>query len=325
MAARNWVLACFAALAFACGGNNGDGDGDAGTGSGDGDGGTDVDAFEAVIDAPPFSGMCNPASDIQCQNCMDDDADGKIDGFDPECSGPLDDREDSFATGIPGDNMDATYQDCFFDGDSGGGNDGCSTHACCLVQAGGATMSPADDIAACMALVPSSNYNKYDRSKCFQPFGNAMVPAKCKMNCGKVTPPGCDCFGCCTVCVTGGCEDIVINPAVSPNCDQANVTDPGPDGMEGTADDPCKRCVKTADCGGGACAYDGVSCTPCPGQCNDADMNGIQPSECNPPLPASCGGTATCPQGIQACATTEPACPLGTYCTNGCCIGEIIL
>src|SRR5687767_8202688 len=121
MAARNWLLGAFAALAFACGNNSGSND--AGGGSGDDDGGgsgTEPDAFEAIIDAPPFGGTCTPnATAPQCSDCSDNDGDGRIDGFDPECSGPLDRLEDSFATGIPGDNMDSTYQDCFFDGDSG--------------------------------------------------------------------------------------------------------------------------------------------------------------------------------------------------------------
>ena len=55
----------------------------------------------------------------------DFDGDGKIDLADPECVHPCDNDEGSFATGIPGDNVDACKQDCFFDGDSGMGNDGC--------------------------------------------------------------------------------------------------------------------------------------------------------------------------------------------------------
>lgn len=324
MAPRYWFLGLVAAFAFACGGNSG-GNGDGGNGSGDGDGGGDgtPDAFEAVIDAPPFSGMCTVGGTTQCADCVDNDADGRIDGFDPECSGPLDRDEATFATGIPGDNMDATYQDCFFDGDSGGGNDGCSQHVCCLLQA--------DDITECSMLAPGSNYNKYEKNKCYQPWGNTPVPSKCTMNCGPLAPPGCDCFGCCTVCngmvnatSPTGCEDVILNPAVSPACDQTNITDPGADGMEGTADDPCKRCVKVADCGTTTCAYDGVSCTPCPGQCNDANMNGnFDAGECNPALPTSCSGMSTCPTGYQECAA-DGTCPAGTYCSSGCCVGILL-
>ena len=48
---------------------------------------------------------------------------------------PVDNDEGSFATGIPGDNKDANKQDCFFDGNSGGGDDGCNQHVCCLFGA----------------------------------------------------------------------------------------------------------------------------------------------------------------------------------------------
>jgi hypothetical protein len=46
-----------------------------------------------------------------------------------------DNDESSFATGIPGDNIDTVNQDCFFDGNSGGGDDGCDIHVCCLLGA----------------------------------------------------------------------------------------------------------------------------------------------------------------------------------------------
>jgi hypothetical protein len=247
--------------------------------------------------------------------------DGKTDGFDPECSGPYDDREDSFATGIPGDNMDATMQECFFDGDSGAGNDGCNQHVCCLLQAGGATMNTNDDQAECARLAPNADSSKYERAKCYKPFGSTDVPDKCKMNCGPLAPPGCDCFGCCTVCQDPSdptsCRDVALNPQVSPNCDQTNITNPGPDGndaynpttmhYDGTGDEPCKRCYK-ADCGTPECG--GETCVLCPGQ------------DPNTPLPPSCGGTSTCPQGIMPCAM-DGSCPTGTYCQTGCCVGVI--
>ena len=61
----------------------------------------------------------------QCSDGIDNDGDGLIDYADPECVGPNDNDESSFATGIPGDNMDACKQDCFFDGNSGMGDDHC--------------------------------------------------------------------------------------------------------------------------------------------------------------------------------------------------------
>ena len=296
MRPRYWLLGLLAAATFACGNNSGSGT-DANGGGNDPDGGVGE-----TVDAPPFGGMCTQGGDIQCSDCVDNDQDGKIDGLDPECSGPIDDREDSFATGIPGDNIDATMQDCFFDGNSGAGNDGCNQHVCCLLQAA--------DQAECQALAPSSNYGKYKKNECYQPFGNAPVSPKCQMNCGPLAPPGCDCFGCCTVCGNPNdpttCRDIALNPQISPNCDATNINDPGPDGMIDTADDPCKRCYKT-DCGNTECG--GQTCILCPGQ---------DPST----LPSSCGGT-TCPTGVPEC-DTDGACPAGSWCSQGCCVGVIL-
>jgi hypothetical protein len=277
-------------LALAACGHHGGGDGTGDGGDETGDGGVGMDG--------PFSGACSAGSP-QCANCIDDDTDGKVDGYDPECSGPLDNDESSFKTGIPGDNIDDTMQDCFFDGNSGAGDDGCNQHSCCLLA------SP--DQASCATDAPESNANKYKMEECYPPVGTTPVPAKCTMICGGITPPGCDCFGCCTVCNGSGCEDIILNPAVSPQCDQSNITDPGADNTEGTADDPCKRCVKNTNCGSSECG--GATCILCPGQTT-------LPPECT-------GGTPTCPTGYMACDSMGN-CPTDTYCNNGCCVGSIL-
>lgn len=303
MGARYWLVGLLAAACFAisCGGDNSAG--------GNGDGGTDNGDGGTVVDAPPFGGECTPNGPYQCSDCVDNDEDGKIDGFDPECTGPHDNREDSFATGIPGDNMDPTDQECFFDGDSGMGNDGCNQHTCCLLRAKGVPTGDQTQLQAdreeCKRLAPAANANKYNPAECYEPFGNVTVPDQCAMNCGALTPPGCDCFGCCTVCTDAGCRDIVINQAVSPNCNQDNVTDPGPDGVDNTGDEPCRRCVKST-CGNEQCGGD--TCILCPGQ---------DPSD----LPAECNGNA-CPDGIMPCAA-DGSCPQLQYCSNGCCISTI--
>ena len=78
------------------------------------------------------SGGATALPDGVCANGIDDDGDGLIDGFDPECTGAADNDEGTFATGIPGDNRDPVWQDCFFDGNSGAGEDGCRYHTDCL-------------------------------------------------------------------------------------------------------------------------------------------------------------------------------------------------
>jgi len=274
----------------ACGGHHG-------TGTGDDAGGSGVlDGSFMYVDAPPFHGTCTPGGP-QCSNCLDDDGDGLIDGFDPQCTGPFDNDEGSFATGIPGDNKDTIQQDCFFDGNSGGGDDGCNQHVCCLL---GAT-TKAECQADLVGLVnnPAVEGNKYDVTQCFPPLGSATIPAKCVMTCAAITPPGCDCFGCCTVCEPGSttCFDIAISPVTSPGCMQDNLADPS----------ACKRCTKTTACGGGDCG--GTTCVLCAGQ-NSTD------------LPPSCNGTNACPAG-QATCPSGSGCPDQTYCDSGCCIGVI--
>jgi hypothetical protein len=279
---KAWILVCFAVLSLvACGnrgGGSGTGDGDAGGSNGDGDGGT-------AIDAAPFPGMC-AAGGAQCANCIDDDGDGRIDGFDPQCTGPADNDERTFATGIPGDNKDAVAQDCFFDGNSGGGNDGCSIHVCCLLGA--------KTVGEC-----TIGQNRYDPKQCPPPLGERPISQDCIDHCGKITPPGCDCFGCCTICdpTTDVCRDILINPQDSMGCGPETLNDPT----------KCLACTKIESCGMSQCGD--PTCILCPGQ--DPDD-----------LPDNCNGNS-CPNGEVAC-TTDSGCPEQTYCASGCCVGVIL-
>lgn len=252
-----------------------------------GDGG-DTDAgseADASIDAPPFMGTCNPDGPA-CANCRDDDGDGRIDGFDPECTGAFDGDEQSFATRIPGDNLDAVKQDCFFDGNTGSGDDTCNEHVCCILGATTATACP----------IGTNSYNPAD---CPPPIGGGTVTDTCRTTCGKLLPPGCDCFGCCTLCdpTTSQCADVFIHPLDSVGCSALALSDP----------DRCRRCTKSSQCGTSQCG--GNTCILCPGQ---------DPSV----LPAACLGMNKCPNNEPTC-TIDSTCPTSTYCANGCCIGVI--
>ena len=281
----NRLTLALSLLVAACGGsgNGGNGNGDGGVGDG---GFGDGDFYDACVglcaDAPPFSGDCDPQG-AQCADCVDNDGDGATDGFDIHCSGPLDDDESSFATGIPGDNIDPVQQDCFFDGNSGAGNDRCNIHVCCIL---GAETKAECPIGA----------NTYKPEDCPPPLGNDPLPQQCIDVCGPLTPPGCDCFGCCTVCdASNNCYDIAAS--ASPTCNETNLADPA----------ACLRCEKTESCGNTECGGD--TCILCPGQ-TEAD------------LPAGCNGNNTCPTGLTAC-DAENACAGGTFCSNGCCINVI--
>ena len=60
-----------------------------------------------------------------CGDCDDNDGDGLVDSDDPECTGPCDNTEDSYSGGIPGQNNAPCRQDCYFDQDTGSGDDQC--------------------------------------------------------------------------------------------------------------------------------------------------------------------------------------------------------
>jgi hypothetical protein len=120
----------------------------------------------------------------QCSDGIDNDGDGKVDYADPECVGGLDNDESSYATGIPGDNVDACKQDCFFDGNSGMGDDGCMWQLKC---------DPRTTNAAC----------PYDQAYATQHADECSLSSSqsqtCVDKCQKLVPNGCDCFGCCAV------------------------------------------------------------------------------------------------------------------------------
>jgi hypothetical protein len=272
-------LSVCAVLAFAaCGGKNG-GDDDNGTIDANGtfsDGSIwEIDANGTGIDGGP--GGCE-AGGPQCNDCVDNDGDGQVDGADIECTGAIDNDESSFETGIPGDNQDTINQDCFFDGDSGAGNDRCNRHVCCILGL---------DAAECETEFGDHN---------FDPATDCPPPSDdCIARCDALVPPGCDCFGCCTLCDDAGCVDVTINPTTAPNCDADTLHDP-------TA---CPVCVKVDDCG---TTCDPEMCILCPGQ----DPNDL-PDTCN---------MAECPEGQTVC-TDNSDCTSTEFCSAGCCIAIV--
>ena len=228
-------------------GGPGSEDGSSGYNSGDGAPGTCVPLVLADGTSP------------QCANCIDDDGDGLIDGADFECAGPHDNDEKTFGTGIPGDNQDACKQDCFFDGNSGAGDDRCEWNLKC------------DPKATTGACTYDPNYKNCP----------ATQQDQCVKFCAKLAPNGCDCFGCCNVQLPGGGSKDV---RLSSTCSIADIDDPvkcPPCTPVAYCQNPCDRCElcvgKTsipADCaasstdgGSGQTCSTGPVCnanTPCP-------------------------------------------------------------
>lgn len=162
-----------------------------GSTSGTLDGSTFTPTEGGIIGAPGEPNELCPEG-CECSDGIDNDGDGQIDGFDAECTGPYDNDEGSYATGIPGDNVDEAWQDCFFDGNSGAGDDGCRYRHGCLTG----------------ELPPEHR--------------DCQVSARCIEFCAPRTPNGCDCFGCCDVTSSDGS---IVSIQLVEGCSLENVDD----------------------------------------------------------------------------------------------------
>ena len=304
-----WHLAVLSVLAFevvpsGCGnstapGTNGSGQGGGGGNVGDAGGagttGNKGGADGGGYDGPTLGvdgGGKIPIGKTQCSDGIDNDGDGLIDYADPECVGPLDNDESSFATGIPGDNMDACKQDCFFDGNSGMGDDHCLWQLKC---------DPLSQAASC-PYDPS--YASSHTTECSL---SASQSQTCIDACRKLVPNGCDCFGCCQI---PGAPNAI---RLSPTCTAAKFNDPV----------ACPPCTQVTQCAN-TCEH----CEICigkptlPADCGPVvvDAGTTHDAGTPPPPPPICPGAA------QACGPggIDPtACPTGTGCITGCCLNLI--
>lgn len=166
-----------------------------------------------------------------CDNGLDDDADGLVDGLDPECTAGFDDDEVSFATGLP--NKQGGCRDCFWDDNAGSGDDACRYPAECL-----------------SGSVPNNNGN----------CSSCEVGAQCITSCLGRTPNGCDCFGCCEVTRPSG-ERVFTELAETCQLTALDDLERCPRCVQNTAClNPCARCElclgKTAASLPADCKYD---------------------------------------------------------------------
>jgi len=172
---------------------------------------TDASRPDAAADSGALA-LCG-GHPCACDDATDNDTDGLVDGLDPECSGAFDDDEASFATGLVVDAKGC--RDCFWDSNSGAGDDSCRYPAACLR---GETPSGAGNCGSC------------------------EVDATCIGQCAPRTPNGCDCFGCCEVTRADGSKLAI---EVSPSCSLTQLDDPiaCPRCIQNTAcRNPCGRC-----------------------------------------------------------------------------------
>lgn len=274
--------------------------------------GLHCDPTAPVVDADGCTDECSVAACDgtvwECGNCIDDDGDCEVDSGDSDCFGVCDNNESGFEGQIPGQNAAPCKMDCYFDDDSGSGNDDCNwSHTC-------DPLDPQPHNCTCDAPLPPNNlcdgnipgYN----GSCDDAFN--VQSQTCLDVCGPVVPNGCDCFGCCEVELDDGSsrfiylgteEDLPDCAAVPPGtpCDNVN-------GEVGTCsdefiDDPvlCKECTQVP-----ACLNPCENCELCFGQTE---------------LPPECGGIPECfGEDAQPCGVPGlPSCDPGEFCLTGCC------
>jgi hypothetical protein len=310
----SFVTISAALAAFACGSDNQELTGTGGSGgsvggvSGDGAAGA---ANGSGTGATAGTGGYNPDGGIsqcqghtyECGDLIDNDGDGLIDQDDPDCLGPCDNTEGSYFGGIPGQNNAPCKMDCYFDQDTGPGNDDCYwSHECDPLAVGPAYPPEGLDKA-------NKPYCEYDTSvvipgssaSCSELFDKQS--ALCESYCGPLTPNGCDCFGCCELPAGGG-KYVWLGSTVNDvgSCDKDSLNDPA----------KCKPCTPVKACLNG-CGH----CEICIGKDklpDDCVSDGGTPD-------AGDGGTEPqCPSGVQPCGLAGQApCASGYYCITGCC------
>jgi hypothetical protein len=228
-----------------------------------------------------------PIGMTQCSDGIDNDGDGLIDSADPECTGPADNDESSFATGIPGDNVDPCKQDCFFDGNSGMGDDGCLWQLKC---------DPKSTVPKCSY---DMNYASQHTMECSVSMSQTQ---HCIDFCKRFVPNGCDCFGCCAI--PGAPTPIRLDPT----CTAKDFGDP-------TKCPPCTQvtqCMNTCD----RCELC-VGKTTVPEDCTTSSVDGGTPPDGSPPHE---GGVATCTDYPSCTPGVDATCPAGSGCVTGCCL-----
>jgi hypothetical protein len=250
-----------------------------------------------------------------CGDLLDNDGDGLIDSQDPDCLGPCDNTEDSYFGGIPGQNNAPCKMDCYFDQDTGTGNDSCYWDHHCDPHEIAPNYYPESNLGNQCAYDPTSKVGGSGET-CDQL--NAAQSNTCHDYCGPLTPNGCDCFGCCELPAGGG--NFVwlgsVDSSKIGTCDIAHVADPT----------KCQPCKPVDSCFNGC------------GKCEICIGKPTVPPECFPPdggtptgaggstststsgAGGSGGGDAQCASGVQPCGLPGQAlCPFNYTCITGCC------
>ncbi len=202
----------------------------------DGDGCSAVCTFENLH---PDAVLCGDNL-WKCGDGIDNDMDGLVDLHDPECTTHCDDDEAKFYTSLPGQNLDCKA-DCYFDENSGMGNDTCEYEIAC---------DPADpgENTGC-SYNPNAMCNAWGADGDDPPEQSQQ----CQNVCVPLTPDGCDCFGCCVLDNPNNPNEPYTVYLGNGDCDLATIGEcptctPNPSCFDPCGDEECEVCfAKTVD------------------------------------------------------------------------------
>ncbi|MGK3994971.1 hypothetical protein [Sorangium sp. So ce1024] len=319
--------------------SGGAGAGDSGAGAGDSGGGSATGGGSASggggagagTGAAGGGGIPTPTTTVACQgkiyqcgDLIDNDGDGLLDAQDPDCLGPCDNTEDSYYGGIPGQAGPACTVDCYFDQDSGSGNDDCHWNHQCDPNEVAPGYHPESSNGAMCAYNPAASTPGAQGKSCSEL--NRKQSDLCHATCGPLTPNGCDCFGCCELPAGSGLYVWLGSDADGTgqgSCSRDSISDPSrcePCTPVDACLNECGRCelclgkdTLPADCfetgtGGGGVGGGGVG----------GGGAGGAPGTGGSGTGGDAGGQ--CAPGVQPCGLAgQDPCAADHYCITGCC------
>lgn len=227
----------------------------------------------------------------ECGDAIDNDGDGLIDSDDPDCLGACDNTEGSYDGAIPGQSGAGCTVDCYFDADSGSGNDDCHWSHKCDPNEVSPGYHPESNEGSYCGYDPAAQVPGVSLPTTCADLHDTQSPG-CHAYCAPLVPNGCDCFGCCELPAGSGNHAWIGSLDANGNgiCDLAHALDP-------TKCEPCEPvpgCLNPCD-----------ACEICIGKGAAAP---------------GCSAQDQCAPGIQPCGLPgQGCCPSDTYCVTGCC------
>ncbi|MBW2528832.1 MAG: hypothetical protein JRI23_31945 [Deltaproteobacteria bacterium] len=240
----------------------------------------------------------------ECGDMIDNDGDGMIDWQDEECTGPCDNTEGSLYGGIPGQAGPACKVDCYFDQDSGSGNDQCYWDHVCDPKSISPDYYPEPEAADACEYTSGDVVITPIHQTCETLLQANGQLQECLDFCLPLTPNGCDCFGCCELPAGEGNYIWLGSEGLEGDtvCTMNDLADP----------DLCHPCTPVTDCFNGC------------GRCELCMGKTTLPPDCFGAGGSGAGGgppSQRCDDGIQPCGLPgDDPCPPDQYCITGCCI-----